>query len=109
MNGKICEAELCRFFQVCEDNPGGDRAQLYPNPATDQVTIQADVLLKWQEQLDVEIYTADGKLLDTQELEPDYNRLSLKLDSDYEGLVHIRVRSKLGKVLLEKRFIKINP
>ncbi|MEL6968550.1 MAG: FG-GAP-like repeat-containing protein [Bacteroidota bacterium] len=110
VNGKICEAEVCEFFEVCLDEPvGGGRAQLYPNPATNQVTIQADAFLDWDEPLVVEIYTADGKLLRTHELVPDYNRLTLTLNYDYEGLVHVRVRSKLGEVLLEERFIKVNP
>ncbi|MEO0874852.1 MAG: hypothetical protein AAFY48_09625, partial [Bacteroidota bacterium] len=81
LNGKICEAEVCKFFEVCLDEPGGGgRAQLYPNPATNQVTIQADAFLDWDEPLVVEVYTADGKLLRTHELQPDYNRLTLTMN-----------------------------
>lgn len=81
---------------------------IYPNPATREVTIQADVLQGIEETLHVQVYTADGSLLQQYELLPDYNRLNLQLGKAYQGLVFVRVVNQQGELLLEERFVKVD-
>ena len=107
INGQICEGEICQEFEVCQ-NDYYKTANIYPNPASNQITVQSEVLLNQTDVLIVETYTIEGKLLKTYEIEPDHDQIYFKLGNNYKGLVYMRILNNRGEVLLEDRFIKLN-
>jgi len=84
-----------------EDNPLQNSFVVYPNPTTDQITIENrnNIALT-----NVEIVDTHGRLMGVQEINGQVGAISMSLSSLSSGVYFVKINAEVGSVV--KQIIK---
>jgi hypothetical protein len=100
INGEAT-SEYRAYFQPGQDNPSRE-VEMYPNPVTEgRLTISSTDNI-----LSIQILNITGKIVFSQEYQPDTNTVDLELDKLEKGIYLVRVSFAGKETHTEKVMIK---
>jgi hypothetical protein len=101
VNGCTASSTAYPFFPTSMENISGENEVfIYPNPVTDELTVQS---LKFKVE-SVEVYDVVGKVLQSQETRT-RNQVNVNVSSLAPGIYFVKVESERGIVV--RKFVKI--
>ncbi len=84
-------------------DPKDARVNIYPNPATNNITVFADRSLKPQS---IAIFNVIGRQLSTQNISPNASTTLVDISTLPSGIYMLRIADETGKVITSRKFTR---